>query len=86
MWLELLYILYIFIKYETFASIMLEKGSSQYTYNLVMLLNFRFMYILNMSWQDFCLFLLLELFHLYYHWIVIYIWSELEYESLEGNF
>lgn len=49
MWLELLYILYIFIKYETFASIMLEKGSSQYTYNLVMLLNFRFMYILNMS-------------------------------------
>lgn len=37
MWLELLYILYIFIKYKTFASIMLEKGSSQYTYNLVML-------------------------------------------------
>lgn len=47
--LELLYILYIFIKYETFASIMLEKGSSQYTYNLVTLLNFRFMYILNVS-------------------------------------
>lgn len=28
MWLELLYILYIFIKCKTFASILLEEGSS----------------------------------------------------------